>query len=185
MGIPPGGEMLSETLSRKRNSIIGKWLELVAQTHPAGMNLLRETDRFTNPVRYIFAEALEALYDEVIEGKVNSEKTTKALDEMLRVRAVQDFSPGQAVGFVFLLKQALRESLGSDIKDHHLSEDLIELDKRIDGLALAAFDTYMKCREEIFEIRVGEIKAARDDAFRLLDRMSRRAVWLAGEEDKG
>lgn len=177
--------MLNETLAEKRNGIVRKWLELVAQTHPAGMNLLRDTDRFTNPVRYIFAEALETLYDEVIEGRADSEKSLKALDAMLKVRAVQDFTPAQAVGFVFLLKQAIRESLQSELKDYRTAQDLVGLEKRIDQLALAAFDMYMKCREQIFEVRVSEIKAARDDAFRLLDRMSRRPAWLAGEQDKG
>lgn len=177
--------MLSETLAGKRNSIIRKWLELVAQTHPAGINLLRDTDRFTNPVRYIFAEAIETLYDEVIEGRADSEKSMRALEDMLRVRAVQDFSPGQAVGFVFLLKQAVRESLQSELKDHRTAEDLAGLEQRIDRLALAAFDTYMKCREQIFEVRVSEIKAARDDAFRLLDRISHRAIGSSGENDKG
>lgn len=176
--------MLSESLAGKRNSIIRKWLELVAQTHPAGTNLLQDTDRFTNPVRYIFAGALETLYDEVIEGRADSEESRKALEDMLKVRAVQDFTPGQAVGFVFLMKQAVRESLQSELKDHRTAEDLARLENRIDQLALAAFDTYMKCREQIFEVRVNEIKAARDDAFRLLDRMSRRAAWSSDEDDK-
>lgn len=178
--------MLNEILASKRNTIVRKWLELVAQTHPAGMNLLQDTDRFTNPVRYIFAGALETLYDEVIQqGRIDSEKSLKALEEMLKVRAVQDFTPGEAVSFVFLIKQAIRESLARELKDHRIAEDLTELEKRIDRLALAAFDAYMKCREQIFEVRVSEIRADRDDAFRLLDRMSHRTARAAGEEDNG
>lgn len=170
-------------MAGKRDGVLRKWLELIAQTHPAGMNLLNDTDRFTNPVRHAFAKGTEVLYDGLLEDRIGSDEVLKALDDILRVRAVQDFSPGQAVGFVFLLKRAIRESLGSEVNDHRTVEELTKLESRIDDLALVAFDVYMNCREQIFEVRVSEIKTARDDAFRLLDRVSRRAGRL--EEGEG
>jgi len=51
------------------------------------------------------------------------------------------------VGFIFLLKQVLRE--------HGVApgEQVFE---RIDQLAVVAFDLFMKCREEAYEIRARE-----------------------------
>lgn len=175
--------MLKDRLVGKRDGIVRKWLELIAQTHPAGMNLLNNMDRFTNPVRYAFASGTEVLYDELLEDRIGSDEVLKSLDDILKVRALQDFSPGQAVGFMFLLKRAIRESIGSEIRDQRTQEELAKFESRIDDLALLAFDVYMSCREKIFEVRVGEIKTARDDAFRLLDRMSRRPKQL--EEGEG
>jgi hypothetical protein len=37
-------------------------------------------------------------------------------------------------------------------------EELSALETRIDRLALLAFDCYMKCREKIYEIRLGELR---------------------------
>jgi hypothetical protein len=71
-----------------------------------------------------------------------------ALDVILRIRAVQDMSPSQAVGFVVQLRSILREAPATF--------DLPLLEKRIDQLSLAAFDKYMQCREQAFAARLHE-----------------------------
>jgi len=94
---------------------------------------------------------------------------------------VQDFSPSQAIGFIFLLKKAIREVLESGIRGKPVLEEWMEFQSRIDQLALLAFDVYMECREKICEIRVNEAKAEREMAFRLLERMS----FMKKEPEKG
>jgi len=82
----------------------------------------------------------------------------------VRIRAVQEFSPSAAVGFVYALRGILREELASaglDAAGHAAVES------GVDRLALAAFDAYMKCREKIFEIRVREIRESQLLAARL------------------
>lgn len=75
-----------------------------------------------------------------------------ALDEILRVRAVQDLPPSQAVGFVFLLR---------DILDEKGEERPARMHKRIDRLLLLAFDHYVLCREDLARVRQGEVERAR------------------------
>jgi hypothetical protein len=80
------------------------------------------------------------------------------LDPIIRIRAVQDFSPGQALRFVFLLKDVIRKNFGMEIGEFNLHTELQRLESQIDDLALLAFDVYMKCRERLYEIRSREAK---------------------------
>jgi hypothetical protein len=77
---------------------------------------------------------------------METERIAPALDALIRIRAVQDLTASQAVGFVFLLKPILRELAPVDDS----------LNDRIDRLALMAFDKYMQCREQLADIRVNE-----------------------------
>lgn len=65
-----------------------------------------------------------------------------ALDAIIRIRAVQDLTPSQAVEFLFLLKPIMRELAPE--------QDQVRLADRIDRLALMAFDKYMQCRRRSY-----------------------------------
>ena len=172
------GTALENSLSEKRNAILGKWLDLIADTHPAGASFFKDKDRFTNPVGYTFSSAIGVLYDELRQGVINSEKVTQSLDDIIRIRAVQDFSPGEAVRFVLLLKQAIRDELKKQIREKPVREELSRFDLMIDELALRAFDVYSDCREKIYQIRLNEMRSAKDDAFRLLERITLKREQL-------
>jgi hypothetical protein len=80
---------------------------------------------------------------------------TQALDPILRIRAVQSFSPSAATRFIFSLKPIIRQHLaGSGGGGGGVA--LEEIDRRIDEMAMAAFDIYMACREKIFELKANE-----------------------------
>ena len=82
----------------------------------------------------------------------------KHLDKIISIRAIQDLSPSKAVAFIFLLKTAIRKELQQEILEKGILEELLELESRIDGLALLCFDIYMKRREKLYEIRTNEAK---------------------------
>ena len=169
-----------EQLEVKSASILGKWSQLILDTYPADTaNFLQhERDRFINPVGCVISQETKTIYDELLHGR-NLEKLTASLNEIIRVRSVQDFSPSQAIGFIFLLKQAAREELASEITGNPTSEGLLDFESRIDGLALLAFDIYTKCREKVYEIMVNEVKAQREMALRMLARTN--ATYEIGE----
>jgi hypothetical protein len=160
-----------EQLEVKSTSILGKWFQLILDTYPADTaNFLQhERDRFINPVGCIISQEIKAIYDELLHG-MNLEKLTTSLNEIIRIRSVQDFSPSQAVGAIFLLKQAVREELAGEIAGKRFCAELLDFESRIDRLALLAFDIYMKCREKVYEIRVNEVVAQREMALRILAR---------------
>jgi hypothetical protein len=160
-----------QQLEVKSASILGKWSQLILDTYPADTAkfLQHENDRFINPVGCITSQEIKAIYDELLHG-MNLERLTGSLTEIIKIRSVQDFSPSQAVGAIFLLKQVVREELAGEIAGNPISEELLDFESRIDRLALLAFDIYMKCREKVYEIRVNEVTAQREMVLRMLAR---------------
>jgi hypothetical protein len=143
---------------------------LIGETYPPEFArfLARERDRFANPVGYTLSHALETIYDEIC-GDQDPEKLSTSLDTIIKVRAVQDFTPSQAVIFAFLLKNAVREALVEEMQDGQLAGELHEFESKVDSMALLAFDLYTKRREKIYEIRVRE---AKERSEMLLERMN-------------
>lgn len=145
---------INHLLSEKRSHIVKRWRDAILKTYPKDSQSFfkRTKSQFANPVGSIISKEIEILYDKVMAND-DPEKVASCLDTIIRVRAVQDFIPSQAVAFVLELKQIIREELG----DGH-SVDMDALDRRIDGVLLTAFDVYAKCRQQINDIRVREVK---------------------------
>ena len=90
---------------------------------------------------------------------------------VIRIRSVQDFSPSEAVAFIFDLKPAIREVVDSRVRGSESWNDLWELESRVDRVALLAFEKYTECREKLHEIRNNEIKSR---ALKLMQRVNVR-----------
>jgi hypothetical protein len=152
-----------QTLSRRKEALLEKWLERTLETYPnQTLRFLHsEKDRFRNPVGHTLREGLATLLDE-LTGEMDLAKVRPALESIVRLRAVQDFTPAQGTAFVFALREILYDNLeGGGPPAWH---------KGIDEMALLAFDLYMKCREEIYEIKA---RAQRREVF-VWERMTRR-----------
>lgn len=154
-GAPP----LMEALAAKKSAIIRAWLARAFQTYPGNTSrfLGQENDPFRNPVGHTLREAFPVLLDAVLGG-ADTVGVTSALDGIVRIRAVQNFTAGQAVAFIFLLKRVIREELKGWMKGEPGEEDLAAIEGRIDEMALLAFDLFMKCRERIYEIKANEAR---------------------------
>jgi hypothetical protein len=150
---------LLEALAARKDAIVNEWLTHTLQTYPEHTSkfLSKEKDPFRNPVGHTLRETLSALFDRLVED-TDAATLSRLLDPIVRIRAVQDFSAGQAVGFIFLLKQVIREAMGDETHRGLSAEGLAALEARIDEMILLAFDLFMKCREQIYEIKVSEVK---------------------------
>jgi hypothetical protein len=152
--------MLADWLSQRRAAILQRWFARVVETYPAdaGKFLQQQSDPFSNPVGQTIRRGLEALLDQLLLS-FDAGTTASTLEDVIRIRAVQDFSPSQAVGFLFSLKEIVRQELNAEGQASAAAE-WPAFEARIDRLALLAFDVYMHCREKVFEIRVSEMKRA-------------------------
>jgi len=160
-----------EALAARRSAIAGRWLALTLEGYPAptARLLARETDPFRNPVGHTLRQALSGLAEELV-GAMDPARVAALLDSVVRIRAVQDVSAKEAVSFVFLARQALREEIDSG-GGLPAGDGLAAVEARVDEMALSAFDLFMRCREQIHAIRADE--ARRRTA--LLDRIRERA----------
>lgn len=155
----PRAMTLEKQLSEKRSRIIKRWLALTLETYPEDTQrfLKKRKDRFANPVGTTLSDEIEKLYDAFIHS-ADVETVSPILENIIKIRAIQDFTPSQAVAFVFLLKGVIRSEMDQEIRDRLTTKEWFELESRIDTLALLAFDVYGKCREVIFQIRTNEVK---------------------------
>jgi len=150
---------LTSHLAEKKSAILGRWLTMIYESYPpeTAIFLRKEKDHFDNPVGYRISQGLEGLYGALVQ-EMEREQVLTCLDEIIRIRALQDFTPSRALAFIFLLKNVVREELADEIQEENLAREIQELDSRIDGLALMGFDVYSKCREKIYEIKANEMK---------------------------
>ena len=165
--------VLGELLLQNEKTILKKWFDLIIETYPIDVASMmgKEKNQFTNPVGSTISREIELLFKKLCEGSLD-EKCQASLDSILKIRSVQDFSPSKAVGFIFLLKRAIGETLKSEIYREPFVDQWLKLQSRIDELALLAFDIYMGCREKICEIRVTQAKSEKEMAFRMMERMT-------------
>lgn len=149
---------LKELLYKKKEDILKKWFDLIIETYPpeTALFLKNKKDRFSNPVGSIIFDGAKNILDEIIQG-VNPEKIPVFLDNIIRVRAVQDFLPSQAISFIFILKDIIRKELSKEILNDGLALELLEFESQIDNIANLSFDIFMKCREKIYEIKAMEL----------------------------
>ena len=159
---------LNNLLAQRKTAIVKKWFSLVIDTYPpdTASFLKSQQDPFANPVGRTIWCGLETLFDELLAA-MNAEKISAVLDPIVRIRAVQNFTPSQAVRFIFFLKQVVRENLKKESVEKEISDKLLLFESRVDELGLMAFNLYMQCREKIYEIKANEM---RNRTFRAFER---------------
>ena len=164
---------IQDLLKENKAAILERWFHLILETYPANTAAMMRKDKnqFTNPVSSTLSREIDVLFKNLCEGS-QDEKCQSSLDSILKIRSVQDFSPSKAVGFIFLLKRAIGETLKNDICKESVMDEWLKFQSRIDDLALQAFDIYMDCREKICEIRINQAKTEREMAFRMMERMT-------------
>ncbi len=145
--------------SQQREAIAERWLKAAFETYAPDMAsfLRREKDPFANPVGNALRVGTRAIVEGLAEG-LDPEKACRALDEVMKMRVLQDFTPARAVGFVFLLKEAFRSVLGKEALEPGHAGDVAAIDAEIDRIALFAFDLYVRWRDRVHELRIGELK---------------------------
>ena len=165
--------VLENLLLQNQKAILERWFDLILETYSANTAAMMRKDKnqFTNPVGSTLSRETDVLFKNLCEGN-QDEKCQASLDSILKIRSVQDFSPSKAVGFIFLLKRAIGETLKNEICKESVMDEWMKFQSRIDDLALQAFDIYMDCRDKICEIRVNQARAEKEMAFKMMERIT-------------
>jgi hypothetical protein len=160
---------LKDVLKEKKTAIVQKWFDAALEDyHKDAQGHLRKTKaQFANPVGFDLAQGLDGLFDALLQGVI-SDNVSTFLDAIVRIRAVQDFDPSEALAFLFRIKSIVREELGPELSaEAGMLKELPAFDRTADDLVLYAFDLYMRCREKIYDLKAQE---ARSMTFRLLQK---------------
>jgi len=158
---------LNNLLEQRKTTIIKDWFTLAVETYqPDTASFLKsQKDPFANPVGRTISKGLEALFNELLK-EMDYETITSSLDPIIRIRAIQNFSPSQAVSFIFLLKKTIRKNIKKETFEEQLFNELLLFESKVDELALIAFNLYMQCREKICELKANEMRNTTYKAFK-------------------
>lgn len=149
-----------ELLLKHKSSILGDWVKAIVETYPpeTARFLRQSKDQFANPVGATIKTETEHIFDQLASGGAERQELDKFLDRIIRIRAVQDFTPALALGFIYDLKKAVRRRLEKDLKQQGLEEDLLEFEETVDNLMLQGFAIYVSCREQIYDLKAMEMR---------------------------
>jgi len=153
-------DAFAELCRAAQEQILAQWNEAVFASYPLAMPgfARTKTDQFRNPGGHAIRLALEEIYNSVSGGLSSEILLRSSLEMFVKLRAVQDFTPVQALGVVYLLKPLLRERVLPACLQSGLLEEYLDAESRLDTAALLACDIYVTSRERVFEERIGEIK---------------------------
>jgi len=152
---------LENLLAQKRREILKAWFNLVIKSYPEDTAAFfkQNKDHFANPVGSTIKRGLEAILKELFKETDHAPETLRPImDPIIRIRAVQDFKPSEAVSFIFSLKPVIREMAHKAFGDENVEQELHVLDSKIDSLGLMGFDIYMMCREKIYDLKANEFR---------------------------
>jgi hypothetical protein len=146
---------LDKLLEQREAAIVSLWVDHIVNTYaPDSAHFYRnQKDPFANPVGVTFNESLSHIFTALRTG-ADREVLSKHLDPVLRIRAIQAFTPAEALAFIVDLKPILRSKLKDVLKDPGVQRALNRFEDQIDAMLLIAFDVYSQCREKLFELKV-------------------------------
>lgn len=152
----------SKQIQLNKGVIVQRWLDEILATYgkEASLAFGRQKNQFANPVGHTLREGIRVLFDALLYDPTGDdlERVRQHLHDIIKIRAVQQFTPSQAINFIFQLKQIVRDEMGTKITDPLFLRELAVLEDRIDRLAQDAFDIFVQCREQLLELRVNELK---------------------------
>lgn len=146
---------LDEFLEKHKATLVKHWFDTVVASYPADTQrfIKAQNDPFANPVGQTTLRSLRALFDALLQD-VDRQAVVDHLDPIIRIRAVQDFTPSRAVAFVPALKGLIAAQLGAQRHEAPIRDQWQQLEARLDAMVLIAFDIYMQCREKLSDLRV-------------------------------
>jgi hypothetical protein len=150
---------LRSLLKKNKSAILQKWLAAICDTYPAGTAefINGNNDMFANPAGH----TITANAEHILEGLIRGDDTVSlsaCLGPIIRIRAVQDFTPVQAVSFINSLSTVIIGQLKAEILRHSLWDEWEVLQASIDDLTLRSYGIYAEMKERIQHIRIREIE---------------------------
>ncbi len=144
---------IGKIILRQKQSIITQWRQSIIGSYPAesGSYLLENKNKFANPIGFTLANSLPVIVDAVIDGCLSAD-AKKSLDDIIKIRAVQEFKPSEAIGFV----ASLRAIVLSEISDEANLSDFLHTEKIFNEINDYTINTYVCFKEKIYDIKANE-----------------------------
>jgi len=158
---------LGKLLADRKAELLERWFERVIAAYPeeTARFLQRKRDRFENPIGATIRESLDQCIDGLTAERP-ADELASTLFPLIKILAVQEFPPSRALRFLFLLKDLARELLA----DQAAEEELARFGHTMDELSLVAFDLYARSREQVFQLRINDVKRSTSGLVAMLNK---------------
>lgn len=158
-------QTLKAVLSAHEAALRDAWFDRMLNAYPEESRRYfgRVEKQFTNPVGANLFHSLEALLRELLKEEPDADCIYDELKMILRIKAVQNTRPSQAVSFVPALKQIIDRECSKEIKAGDIKyQDLASFYETLDTVGLYAFDIYTESRDLLYDMRLTQIKETND-----------------------
>ncbi len=148
---------LKDRLAAKKEEILERWFDCILEPYPPDTRrFFRENKSpFSNPVGVTLRKGMEGLFDDLLRGG-SLEAAKGILESVMKVRAVEDLPSSQAVKFIFPLREVIFDIVGKEKKEGSPGREWLDLNDRINRLALLGMNLYSECREKVHRLRIKE-----------------------------
>lgn len=150
---------IAEVLEQKRSLVQSKWIDSVINSYPSesAKFIVGNKNKFTNPLGYTVENSINT----ICSNYLNSEKQNEceeAIEAIVRLRAVQDFTPAKAIGIMFDFKSIVLTEIRDMIDTKDRFDEYLLIETQIDKLIDYALNFYIECRERVNEIKANEVR---------------------------
>jgi hypothetical protein len=136
-----------DILETYKKAILEQWLDCALALFPEKMG-------YSTPIAMVLSKALEGILSGLGTGENNYKDS---LDDITRILAVQNIPPSKALSMFLEPKLILRDIMMKITVAGTLTQEVQEaFNSRLDALTLEAFDSYMRHREKIYQLKVEE-----------------------------
>lgn len=169
-----------EHLSKSRESISARWLKALIESYPqeSGKFLFSKKNEFTNPIGHAYEKGLADIFAAVFNRKTDD--LQQAMQEIVKIRSIQDYSASFAMNFMFILKDVIKEEYESYSKNKGDWKEYAEAIAMADEALKTALDMLLIQRERIYEIKANEVKKRTS---KMIERLNKKYDYLDEKTD--
>ncbi len=160
--------MLYTECKKNEEKILSLWLNEFLKHHGLDTVAVSRTvdDRFLNPAGHIIKAATSSLFKAIMGEEIEQEKILRDMRELLRLQAIQQLSPAQALFPLVAVKEHIYDIVNSLLTTKEAFVQYKEITGRLDTLMLMAFDIFTQDKEDLYRIRIKEVKNAQSQILR-------------------
>jgi hypothetical protein len=148
---------LKALLAEKKAIILQRWFDRVLEDYPPETQAFFRGNKspYSNPIGFTLRKGMEELFDEIFKPG-HTDDARVILEPVMKVRAVENLSPSQGGKFILPLREVVSEIVREAKRNDLLGQDWLDLNLRINQLALLGMNLYSECRERVSQLRIKE-----------------------------
>lgn len=143
-------------LNENKENLLEEWFLWLIDHYPEPSKkfISKKEEPFTNPVGYNFYQNLGKLFSLLCSNEIDCTEFNDSLEDILKIRAVQDLSYWQSANIFRFLWDKFNNSLPTDTKVESYRTDV----DYYMTISEKAFESFINIREKIAQIQREEIR---------------------------